>query len=89
MRAAGIGWISDDNCLPSDPRYIDSDVYCQKPFAEWVEPADGNVSFVVGIEAAGWDHHYQPVQLCQWVFGAAAGHPILARAIDFVVYRCA
>ena len=31
--------------------------------------------------------HYQPVQFCQWVFGAAPGHPILARAIDLVIFR--
>lgn len=63
-------------------------MYCQKPFDEWVEPAkDGDVSLVVGIEAAGWEGHHQPVQLCQWVFGAAAGHQILGRAIDLVVYR--
>ena len=79
-------WINSGDWLPPT-RFIDSDVYCQKPFREWVEAEDGNVSFVVGIEAVGWKGHNQPVQLCQWVFGAAAGHPILARAIDFIVYR--
>ena len=28
-----------------------------------------------------------PAQFCQWVLDAGAGHPILGRAIDFVVYR--
>ena len=37
-------------------RYVDSDINCRLPFAQWVDPAvDGEVSFVVGIEAAGWE----------------------------------
>ena len=45
--------------------------------------------FVAGVEAIQAPGHYHPVQFCQWVFGAQPHHPVLGRALDLIVYRCA
>ena len=48
---------------------------------------EGDIGLVLGVEAVRAPNTYQPLQICQWAFGAKAGHPLLARMLDFIVYR--
>lgn len=49
---------------------------------------DGSIGFVAGVEAIGQGSQQdRPVWFAQWAFGARQQHPVLARVIDFIVYR--
>ncbi|KAK1994585.1 hypothetical protein LX36DRAFT_660422 [Colletotrichum falcatum] len=67
--------------------YSDLDTRPTKPLVDWLpKEFDGKVGLLVapehddGINPAGWWPH--PVQICQWTFAAAPGHPALERMLQ-------
>lgn len=63
--------------------YTDTDTICLKPIRNW---GDGkpDISLIVGVEADAkdipdWEKSYgRQLQMVQWTFAAAPGHPVLA-----------
>lgn len=69
--------------------YSDSDTYPVRPLRDWVPQAYRNKArLIVGIEADSQppvNGTKYPVQLGQWTFAAAKGHPILWKMIKRVL----
>ncbi|MEW5308712.1 MAG: hypothetical protein WDW38_000650 [Sanguina aurantia] len=63
--------------------YSDMDTVCLKPIREW-SSGQKDVSLIVGVEAdtkgiPDWAKSYgRELQMVQWTFAAAPGHPVLA-----------
>lgn len=69
--------------------YADTDVEPLLPLSTWPELQQADIKLVVGIED---DRRVNPgagtqldLQLVQWTFAAAPGHPAIKRAIDRIV----
>ncbi|KAK2008247.1 hypothetical protein LZ32DRAFT_685544 [Colletotrichum eremochloae] len=67
--------------------YSDLDTKPAKPLVDWLpKEFDGKVGLLIapehddGINPEGWWPH--PVQICQWTFAAAPGHPALERMLQ-------
>ncbi|MEW5308713.1 MAG: hypothetical protein WDW38_000651 [Sanguina aurantia] len=63
--------------------YSDTDTVCLKPIRDW-SSGQKDVSLIVGVEADAkdipdWAKSYgRQLQMVQWTFAAAPGHPVLA-----------